>query len=168
MFINMLAMRIKLRAGETFRELLAEVKQTALEAFANQDYQFEALVKQLNLSREPGRNPMFDVEFTFQNFPLNALEIPGLTLKPYRDWHASTRFDLSIQAAEEKGCLTVVLSYATQLFKPSTIQDIKTNLLESLEQVTANPMIKLEDIKYSFQLAAAPVNPQTQQIQFDF
>ena len=168
MFVNMLAIRNRPREGQAFYEFLAEVKKNALAAFENQDYQFEELVRRLNLTRQPGKNPLFDVEFTFQNVFLKDLEIPGLILKSYRRSQPNARFDLTLHAVENNGVITMQLIYAIQLFKRSTIEDIKKNFIETLEQVTADPKIKLEDIKISYHLSAASSNPGTHQIQFDF
>ncbi|MCP5050905.1 MAG: polyketide synthase, partial [bacterium] len=72
MFVNMLAIRSYPRENKGFHEFLEEVRENALDAFENQDYQFDELVKRLNLTGESGRNPLFDVEFTFQNTPGKA------------------------------------------------------------------------------------------------
>ncbi|MCP4149610.1 MAG: amino acid adenylation domain-containing protein, partial [bacterium] len=77
MFVNTLAMRNRLRAEQTYGEFLNNVKETTLEAFENQDYQFEELVGKLDISRDASRSPLFDVMFQMQNMETTEIEIPG-------------------------------------------------------------------------------------------
>ena len=58
-FVNTLAMRAHVPASRTFRELLAETKETVLAAFANQDVPWERVVEALNPPRDTGRLPVF-------------------------------------------------------------------------------------------------------------
>src|SRR5262249_32310026 len=47
-FVNSLVMRMKIRPGVTVRDLLSEVRRTALEAYQHQDVPFEWLVEELS------------------------------------------------------------------------------------------------------------------------
>jgi non-ribosomal peptide synthetase component F len=67
MFVNTLVLRNYPTEEKTFRQFLAEVRENSLQAFDNQDYQFEMLVDRLNLARDLSRNPLFDVMFVLHN-----------------------------------------------------------------------------------------------------
>ena len=43
------------------------LKEKALKAFHNQDYPFDKLVDELNVKRDIGRTPVFDIMMVFQN-----------------------------------------------------------------------------------------------------
>ena len=62
---------------------MREIKKDSLDAFENQDYQFDQLVMKLGVEREHHRNPIFNTQFTFQNAEVQAGEIPGLHMEPY-------------------------------------------------------------------------------------
>jgi iturin family lipopeptide synthetase B len=66
MFVNTLALRNYPQAEKTFSGFLKEIKERTVRAFENQDYQFEDLVERLKIKREPNRNPLFDILFSFQ------------------------------------------------------------------------------------------------------
>ncbi|MCP4150805.1 MAG: hypothetical protein GY757_23870, partial [bacterium] len=67
MFVNTLAIRNYPEGTKTITEYLGEVKENTLQAFENQEYQFEELVDKLSLKRDTGRNPLFDVMFNLLN-----------------------------------------------------------------------------------------------------
>ncbi|MDQ1350574.1 MAG: hypothetical protein QG657_876, partial [Acidobacteriota bacterium] len=102
MFVNTLPLRNFPDGDRTFTDFLAEVKQRTLDAFANQDYPYEALVEELAPERDAGRNPLFDVVFALQNTARLELNIPGLELEAYEDENIMpiSKFDLTLQAIE--------------------------------------------------------------------
>ena len=67
-FLNMLAMRTDLSGDPTFGELLARVRNTALDAYAHQTLPFEDLVADLDPPRDTSRPPLFTVLFALQNY----------------------------------------------------------------------------------------------------
>ena len=73
-FVNTLVMRIRLTPAMSFRELLAQVRQTALEAYRYQDIPFERLVEELSPQRSLNTTPVFQVIFALQNMPMAQAE----------------------------------------------------------------------------------------------
>jgi non-ribosomal peptide synthetase component F len=157
MFVNILAMRNHPDGNLTFSEFLEKVKQSALEAFKNQDYPFEELIRKLNLYGNPSASPLFDTVSQSADIPLPDLEIPGLKLKPYSLKSEVTRFDLIIDGREtaEGDAVEMRISYASELFKPTTVQEIARNYREILEQVVENRNIRLKDIRITTGLLEA-------------
>jgi iturin family lipopeptide synthetase A len=125
-FINTLPLRNHLSPGKTLQSLLKEVRKCTLEAFDNQDYQFEDLVEKLEVNRDTGRNPLFDVMFAFQvsQMPtgITNVEIPGLKLKSYGYKKNISKFDLVLNAFESGERLSLNFEYYVRLFKPETIE----------------------------------------------
>ena len=68
-FVNTLVMRLRLTPAMSLRELLAQVRQTALEAYRYQDIPFERLVEELSPQRSLNTTPVFQVVFALQNMP---------------------------------------------------------------------------------------------------
>ncbi|MCK4261381.1 MAG: amino acid adenylation domain-containing protein, partial [Halanaerobiales bacterium] len=85
MFVNTLVFRNYPEGNKRFVDFLEEVKEKSLEAYQNQDYQFDMLVDQLNLERDLSRNPLFDVMFVVQNISTDLPLIDNADKKETND-----------------------------------------------------------------------------------
>jgi len=66
-FVNTLALHFDLDGAPSLRELLAQVRETALAAYANQDAPFEQVVERLNPERDLSRSPVFQAMFALED-----------------------------------------------------------------------------------------------------
>ena len=146
MFINTLAMRNYPESGKTYAEFLKEVKETALKAYENQNYQFEELVEKMELQRDMSRSPLFDVMFVLQNMEIRKLEIEGLKLTEYNTDQTQAKFDLTFIAIESDGEILFKIEYATSLFKRETIERLSIHFQTLIEVITAQRDILLKNI----------------------
>ncbi|MDQ1349717.1 MAG: hypothetical protein QG657_17, partial [Acidobacteriota bacterium] len=147
MLVNTLPLRNYPAIGKTFNDFLEEVKERTLEAFRNQDYPFENLVEKLAVIRDTSRNPVFDVMFGFQNMEMPAIDVPGLTLRPYEFEIKTAKFDLNLAGREDDDQLTFSLEYSTKLFKEETIRDFIGYFKNIIHSITGDPGMKLADIE---------------------
>ncbi|NIM13188.1 MAG: amino acid adenylation domain-containing protein, partial [Candidatus Aminicenantes bacterium] len=157
MFVNMLVMRNHLHEYLTFMEFLQQVKITALNAYENQDYQFDELVNKLGIEFQVGRNPLFDTQFSFQNAGDLAKENEAVNsgnsaASPVSSWHTKQAFDLGVNVAEKEDTYGMLIGYLTALFKRSTIENMAKHYVEILEQCMKNINIKIKDIAISLDL----------------
>ena len=121
MFVNTLALRNFPPADKTFKQFLQEVKENALNAFENRDYPFEELVERLQVNRDLGRNPLFDVMLVLQNMEIPEFQLPGLTIRPYPFENPTAKFDLTLTAVERRDRLDLLFEYCTALFETEAI-----------------------------------------------
>ena len=63
MFVNTLVIKGEVSPDETFEHLILAVKEKCLQAYDNQEYQFEDLVEAVEKKRDLSRNPIFDFMF---------------------------------------------------------------------------------------------------------
>ncbi|MCP4151010.1 MAG: amino acid adenylation domain-containing protein, partial [bacterium] len=151
MFINTLVMRNYPAGSKTFKEFLNQLKERVLNAFENQEYQFEELVEHLALPRDTGRNPIFDVMFNLLNQTNRTVDVsenPGQD-QQHSTQHkkASARFDLNLTAVEMDTRILFSIGYCTKLFKASTIERIGRYLKKSLSRITENKNIKIANLE---------------------
>jgi 3-oxoacyl-(acyl-carrier-protein) synthase/SAM-dependent methyltransferase/acyl carrier protein len=166
MFINFVPIRLFPKGEKPFRDFLGEVKEMALKTYQNQDYQFQALVNQLDLEKDLSRNPLFDVVFALQR-NVTEIQMADLCFTPYELENKVARFDMVLHATESGARLVFVLEYCSQLFAPGTIARISKDYVKILAQIIADDSIKVNELKleHSYRPLVAPVN---EAVKFDF
>ncbi|OLP64678.1 Polyketide synthase PksJ [Bacillus pumilus] len=145
-FVNMLPIRLYPKAEMTYGEFLRDVKAHVLRDFGHQDYQYEQMVQDLQLSRDVSRNLIFDAVFALQNMNQPELKVGGLTFSDYPYETGTSRFDLLWIAYEQEDGLFSTIEYNTELFTEETIQRIAGLLKEIMRAVTEDA-VKLKDIE---------------------
>jgi amino acid adenylation domain-containing protein len=145
-FVNMLVMRADLSGDPTFRELLDQVKEVSLGAYAHQDVPFEKLVEELQPERSLSHSPLFQVEFVLQNMPVPELKLSGLTLKPLSLDVDTTHFDLSLIMQEAEHGLKGWVQYNTDLFHSSTIERMCQHFTTLLEGIVSTPELPVSKV----------------------
>jgi amino acid adenylation domain-containing protein len=138
-FVNTLILRTRFSEQMTFRELLVQVREMALEAYAHQDLPFEKLVQELQPERSLSHSPVFQVMLDLQNAPMHDLELQGLRLTPLPFDSLMAKFDLVLTVGETDGQLNGQLEYNTDLFDAATIQRMARHLERLLEAAISNP-----------------------------
>ena len=138
-FVNTLVFRTRLSEQTTFRELLVQVREMALEAYAHQDLPFEKLVEELQPERSLSHSPVFQVMLDLQNEPMHDLELHGLRLAPLPFDSLMAKFDLVLTVSETEGRLSGQLEYNTDLFDAVTIERMAQHLECLLEHAVSNP-----------------------------
>ncbi|NEQ96452.1 MAG: amino acid adenylation domain-containing protein, partial [Cyanothece sp. SIO2G6] len=139
LFVNNLVFRSDLSGNPTARSLLAQVRETTLDAYANQDLPFEYLVEVLQPERHLHQNPLFQVMFVLHNTPeTTALTLPDLTLNYIPLETQTARFDLSLDMVEAPDGLVGNLEYNTDLFTASTIQRMIGHFQTLLEAIVVD------------------------------
>ncbi|WP_227013950.1 non-ribosomal peptide synthetase [Paenibacillus psychroresistens] len=146
MFVNTLPMRNQAEGHKTFEAFLQEVKENALQAYANQDYPFEELVEKLALRRDMSRNPLFDTLFVLQNTDRTDIQMENITLSPYEFENKATKFDLTLSVAEEAEVIHFQLEYSSRLFKMDTIERLTGHFRHMLEEVSENRIQPLSQL----------------------
>ncbi|WP_432728639.1 amino acid adenylation domain-containing protein [Variovorax sp. W6] len=121
-FINTQAMKIALDGSPSVAGLLAQVRETALQAQARQDVPFERLVEALNPPRSMAHHPVFQLMLAWHNTPPIALELAGLGVERVESLPAGAQFDLALDLQEEGGRIAGKLNYATALFDEATVR----------------------------------------------
>ena len=138
-FVNTLALRADLSGNPTFRELLARVKQVALDAYAHQELPFEKLVEELQPQRSLSYNPIFQVLFGLQNMPRRYFEASGLSVERSSIHQSTSILDMSWFAFPTADGMLLRVEYDTDLFDGVTIERMLGHYIQLLRGVLANP-----------------------------
>ncbi|SUA76424.1 Tyrocidine synthase III [Nocardia otitidiscaviarum] len=137
MFVNTLVLRTRVAGELTFDDLLAEVKDTDLRAFAHADLPFERLVEVLNPERNTARNPLFQVMLAFQNLHDSSFDLPGLRITPLESDAQTSQFDLALALRETGDAgIYAVFTYARDLFDEATVEVFAQRFTALLAELT--------------------------------
>lgn len=139
-FVNMIALRTEINPELSFIEYLFHVKEKVLDGFDHQTYPFDQLVEQLDLPRDTGRSPIFDITFQVLNveFWENTSD-SDLVVKPFiADWERS-QYDLSFFFKERAEDIFGLIEYNTSLFSRQRITRLIAHLRYLLNEVLSHP-----------------------------
>ena len=139
-FVNTQVLKADIDGHTTVRELLAQVKQRALEAQAHQDLPFEQLVEALQPERSLSLSPLFQVAFNHHiSLAGGHLQRLGeLAISPVAWDEAVAQFDLTLDIEESAAQLRASLSYATDLFDATTIARMARHWQNLLQAMVAD------------------------------
>ncbi|MDZ7967784.1 MAG: amino acid adenylation domain-containing protein [Nostoc sp. DedSLP03] len=138
-FVNTLVLRHRIEGNPSFSEFLSQVRQVATSAYTHQDVPFEQVVEALQPERSLSYNPLFQVMFVLENFSLDTLELPNLTLTPQLVKRETSQFDLSLAVWQTKAGLMGSWEYNSDLFEPDTIARMTSHFQTLLAAIIANP-----------------------------
>ncbi len=143
--VNTLALRLRFDPDVSFAQLLTQVREVALDAYANQDLPFERLISQLPVERRRGESPLVSVMFDFQNAPTpgsaGALQVSPVTLS-----RGASQFDLSLLVFDTQLGRLASIEYSTDLFDADAMRRLLGHYASILESIALNPEIPISRI----------------------
>lgn len=139
-FVNTLVLRDDLSGNPRFADVVAQVRETILDAFSNADLPFEKIVEVLRPERNLGFNPIFQVMFATVKAAVRSHAFGDLTAYPYIIGAATSIFDLSLTLIEDiDQQWWVQIEYNTNLFKQERIRRMLADYTALLEGVVSIP-----------------------------
>ncbi|MCT9935260.1 amino acid adenylation domain-containing protein, partial [Planotetraspora sp. A-T 1434] len=148
-FVNTVVLRSSVDLSLTFADFLAAVRDTALDAFAHDEVPFERLVDAVQVTRDPSRNPLFDVMVLWEDAGRGAPAFTGLRVEDVTvERHAAT-FDLTVEFQQRGGEIVGSVEYSTDLFDARTVARMAEHLRVLLEAVAADPDRRLAELPLS-------------------
>ncbi len=146
-FVNSVILRNRVEDTDDYLTFLKQVKETAMEAYDNQEYPFEELVKNIGCKTEQGRNPLFDVMFVMQPKPSIQRKIEELHIVPLSVNLKISKLDLTLMAFEGTDHVDFQIEYSTELFDEGYIKEFADTYSKFLYKVLNTPEIKIEDLQ---------------------
>ena len=121
--VNMVVLRTRLPGDPTFLEVLRQVREVCIGAYAHQEVPFEKVVEELGGERHPGHSPLVQVAFGVRHRRREEVaELPGLRIEGIRNESETGRFDLTVWVAEGGEQLVIDWIYNTDLFEEARIE----------------------------------------------
>uniref|UniRef100_UPI003CC80DA8 non-ribosomal peptide synthetase n=1 Tax=Nocardia gipuzkoensis TaxID=2749991 RepID=UPI003CC80DA8 len=146
MFVNTLVLRTDVDGARRFAELLAQVADRDLRAFAHADIPFEQLVEALNPARSAARHPLFQVALFMQNIGPIALAMPGLDTGLVDFDPGFAKFDLQLTVSDAAAGYRAEFTYATDLFDAASVREFAAKFVRLLRAAVRDPDVAVGDI----------------------
>ncbi len=148
-FVNTIVLRANLSGNPTFTNLLQQMRQVTMQAYAHQDLPFEQLVEELQPERNTSVNPLVQVIFALQNSPLQLPTLARVEVSLFDYQVRTTRFDLEFHLwRQTQGGLTGFLIYNTDLFESATICRVLQQFASLLQAVLMDSAQAIEEISW--------------------
>jgi tyrocidine synthetase-3 len=127
MYVNVLPIRICLDPDDTFAGLLQKVRCWLVEATEYQFYPYLMMLEDLGLTSEDAHSPLLDVIVQSEDMPAETTtELTGLRTFACPSVVGSSKADLTFSFMIAGSLLTI--EYKTDLYAPSTIDEIFSNI----------------------------------------
>ncbi|MEO7584343.1 MAG: amino acid adenylation domain-containing protein, partial [Ferruginibacter sp.] len=143
-FVNTLALRTEVNDDATFTSLLADVKNTAMDAYEHQEAPFEKVVEVVVKERDMSRSPLFQVLFVLQNLPdAPTLKLPELILTGEALENPTSKYDISFYLTETPHGIQGSVEYCTDIYQEQTILRMIEHYRELLGSIVKIPEQKI-------------------------
>lgn len=138
-FVNNLVLRTHLGGNPSFSELLQRVRRTAHDAYAHQEIPFDLLVEKLHPKRRSGHSPLVQIFFTFQNLPMEAIELPGVVVEPVQLDPGIARADLSVEIWPDADGYRCDFEFNSDIYDEETMTEMQAHYVQVLKEAIESP-----------------------------
>ncbi|GAB1646564.1 amino acid adenylation domain-containing protein [Krasilnikovia sp. MM14-A1259] len=139
MFVSTVCLRSVVDDSTTLADLTRQLAERHRAALTHQDFPFERLVRRLGVAAQPGRHPVFEALFAWQNIDFAELGTGELTAAVRIDPAPASRFDLNLQAYQHPDRLVLELQFAAELFDHASAAYLLDQYVDSLTELTTEP-----------------------------
>ncbi|HVG20374.1 MAG TPA: condensation domain-containing protein [Blastocatellia bacterium] len=161
LFINTVALLLELPGDATWRDFLGHVNKKSVDAYDNQDYPLQLVVRKLNPRRDMSRPPLFQVAFNMEAMPPDAINWARLEERGWERFHTETCVvDLLLYVTKSGAGLDARLEYCADLFSRETIAGMMRHYVYILRQIAETNNLALSDIRLP---APTPNDPARQE-----
>jgi amino acid adenylation domain-containing protein len=134
-FVNTLPIRMKVLPGDTFGDVLAAVRLTAVEAHRHQFVQLDQVVDAIGRDNSRAAAPLFQVWFALHNEPWQISALDDLRVEQVIPDVRQLRDDLELHVFERAGELSLTWLYSPELFDRARIEQISALYQHFLEEI---------------------------------
>ncbi|GAA4279086.1 hybrid non-ribosomal peptide synthetase/type I polyketide synthase [Aquimarina mytili] len=147
-FVNILPLRTDVNATLSYKQFLEEVKTTVLEAYDNQDFQFDQMVDIVDKEERVVRNPIVDVHFAVSDTVEGDEELETLKFNPILI-NSDTRtspYEFKIEVSESNHQMHIDFIYCKELYDTEMIRVLKDYFSNILNTILEDDTTQIQDI----------------------
>ncbi len=138
-YVNTLVLRDQVRNDADFDALLRQVRETATEAYDHQIYPFDKLIEELEVHRDVGRSPLFDVMVALQDNYITQFSMDGLEIELFLQNYSVSKFDLTFHFTDADENLGIAIEYNTDIFTENRIRRMVSHFRKLADSILRDP-----------------------------
>jgi amino acid adenylation domain-containing protein len=146
LYLNTLALRVRVEGATTLSELLDRVRASLIEAQEHQSYPFDSLIQDLKVRRSTDRNPLFDVMVVMQDAVRPAFRAPGIHGAEFSVPMGVSVFDLTFHFSRSDAGTRLDVEYNTAMFGRPRMERLARHLDRLIEAIVSTPDAILEAV----------------------
>ncbi|HXM55245.1 MAG TPA: amino acid adenylation domain-containing protein, partial [Candidatus Dormibacteraeota bacterium] len=158
MLVNTFALRVPVRPGERFSDLVTVVRTVAMEAFANQQLPFERVVREVRPRRELSHHPIYQAMFNFHDAVVPDIDLDGATADLRYLQNGTAKLDLDFlfvprssgrrgfEGNADADALSLLIEYNRDLFDATTMVRLGERFERLLRAIVADPDLAIRDL----------------------
>ena len=139
LFLNTLAMRIKIPEKASFKSLLDCVKEVALNAYNASEIPLEQIIESVQPNRDQSRPPFFQVVINLIPKNTHSLRLYGLNVETSTYYKKEAKFDIELYLRTYDDCMKLLWTYNTDLYDRVRIEKISEQFNHLLDQALTDP-----------------------------
>ncbi|WP_214324784.1 non-ribosomal peptide synthetase/type I polyketide synthase [Nonomuraea sediminis] len=148
---NPVAVRVVMDTATTFESALGLTAERLTQAAAHLDVPFQRLVRALNVEREPGRTPLFQLVFDVEMDLPPAAEVARPRMFDVADFDVAAGFvdyDLRATVRRRAEGLTVDWIFDPEIFEPPLIAQVASHFAQLLAAALADTRAPIAELNY--------------------
>lgn len=138
-FVNSVVIRTQICPENSFTDFIQDSNKTVIGALEHQDLPFQEIVDSINPKRALNTNPIFQVQFAWQNTPRPPFDFPDIQAERYVLKEGVSPLDITLYMWEEDGRIEGEIEYNTDLLTRNTITDMKDRFINLILNIAENP-----------------------------
>ncbi|NOU63269.1 amino acid adenylation domain-containing protein [Paenibacillus sp. LMG 31461] len=167
MFVNVLAIRSNPSKQKSFRTYLEEIKTITLRSYENQDYQYDMLLKKLNLHTKEMDSQLFNTVFSMLNYEDYTAKVDDITFEYVENQPTEEIYNLRVEIIESPSGFKGSFKYSSELYKKETIEQLVKDYTKILEIIAENLDVLIQDIQLREEMLI-PTSHSFSEVIFDF
>ncbi len=144
LMINMVPVRVVLPDGATFGETVSAVQRDVADDMLH-SHPFSALVRELPSDTPPGRSPVFQTAFVFQDV-LDGISGPGRPYELVDELHQEGEYELSLEVWGSGDAFTLYWKYQPELYSRPFVEQLAERFVRVLTAVCDEPGTPLAEL----------------------
>ncbi|MEV0689370.1 amino acid adenylation domain-containing protein [Streptomyces sp. NPDC050388] len=144
LMINMVPVRVALPDGATFGETVSAVQRDVADDMLH-SHPFSALVRELPTHTPPGRSPVFQTAFVFQDV-LDGISGPDRPYELVDELHQEGEYELSLEVWGSGDAFTLYWKYQPELYSRPFIERLAERFVRVLTAVCDEPGTPLAEL----------------------